>query len=200
MPVEPFRQRTWRQEGRQRKDDRIVGGERFKNSYTSKDDALLPMLVPKTTVSSTDSICISDMFTANETMTDGVDIKDIVEVLDDIHAVITRSITKRFENMRKDVRGCREELLQEVLQDLEITAATNAKQFNDLVQLEEEYYEYHSSMTYRWQELIQCNENLLSYLKNVVRDHDRSISAKTCPASILPREPLFSGFKDRLMS
>ncbi|KAI6036641.1 hypothetical protein BKA83DRAFT_1100822 [Pisolithus microcarpus] len=46
MPVEPFRQRTWCQEGRQRKDDRIVGGERFKNSYTSKDDALLPMLVP----------------------------------------------------------------------------------------------------------------------------------------------------------
>ncbi|KAI6006002.1 hypothetical protein EDD15DRAFT_2155043, partial [Pisolithus albus] len=69
-----------------------------------------------------------------------------------------------------------------------------------LVQLEEEYYEYHSSMTYRWQELIQCNENILSHLKNVVRDHDRNISAKTCPASILPREPLFSGFKDRLMS
>ncbi|KAI6006001.1 hypothetical protein EDD15DRAFT_699961 [Pisolithus albus] len=85
MSIEPFRQRTRRQEGRERKDDRIVGGERFKNSYTSEDDALSPMLVPKTVVSSTDSI--SDMFSANETMTDGVDIKDIVEVLDDIHAV-----------------------------------------------------------------------------------------------------------------
>ncbi|KAI6109869.1 hypothetical protein F5141DRAFT_1117205 [Pisolithus sp. B1] len=58
MPVEPFGQwRTWRQEGWGRKDDRIVGGKRFKNSYTSKDDALLPVLVPKTTVSSTDSVC-----------------------------------------------------------------------------------------------------------------------------------------------
>ncbi|KAI6111481.1 hypothetical protein EV401DRAFT_1990103 [Pisolithus croceorrhizus] len=102
--------------------------------------------------------------------------------------------------MRKDVRACREELLQEVLEDLEITAATNAEQFNNLVQLEEEYYEYHNSMTYRWQELIQCNDNILSHVKNVVRDHDRGISAKTCPASILPRKPLFSDFKDCLMS
>lgn len=196
--VKPFRQRQpWRQEGRERMDGRISRGEQLKNSYTSKDDSFLLMPVPKTTVWSTESV--SNVFAAPEPMTDVVDIQDIVEVLDDIHAVITKSITKRFENVRKDVRTCREELLQEVLQDLEIAAATNANQYNDLVQLEEEYYEYHSSMTRRWEELIQCNADLLSHFKDAIRNHDCSISAKTCPASILPRKPLFSDFKDRMM-
>lgn len=113
--------------------------------------------------------------------------------------MITTSIAKRFENMRKDVRACRGELLQDVLQDLKITVATNVEQFNNLVQLEEEYYEYYDSMTRRWEELIHCNESLLSHFKNAVKDHDRSISAKTYPTSILPRKPLFSDFKDRLM-
>ncbi|KAI6028343.1 hypothetical protein F5J12DRAFT_804704 [Pisolithus orientalis] len=216
-PVEPFgKRRPWRQEGGERKNDRIVWGERLKTSYTSKDDAPLPMPVPskdrkprnkgtnpliatatETTVLKAETA--SNAFAAHEAITDGVDVHDIVEVLDDIHAVITTSIAKRFENMRKDVRACRGELLQDVLQDLKITVATNVEQFNNLVQLEEEYYEYYDSMTRRWEELIHCNESVLSHFKNAVKDHDRSISAKTYPTSILPRKPLFSDFKDRLM-
>ncbi|KAI6002507.1 hypothetical protein EDC04DRAFT_2611863 [Pisolithus marmoratus] len=58
-----------------------------------------------------------NVFAAPEPMMDVVDIQDIVEV-------ITKCITKRLENVRKDVRTCRDKLLQEVLQDLEIVAAT----------------------------------------------------------------------------
>ncbi|KAI5994048.1 hypothetical protein EDC04DRAFT_2586416, partial [Pisolithus marmoratus] len=68
-----------------------------------------------------------------------------------------------------------------------------------LVQLEEECYEYHNSMMHCWEELIQCNVDILSHFKDAIRDHDHSISAKTCPTSILPQKPLFSDFKDHMM-
>ncbi|KAI6015673.1 hypothetical protein EDC04DRAFT_2577992, partial [Pisolithus marmoratus] len=64
-----------------------------------------------------------------------------------------------------------------------------------LVRLEEEYYEYHSSMTRCWEELIQCNADILSHFKDAIRDHDRSISAKTCPTSILPQEATLLRFQ-----
>ncbi|KAI6041695.1 hypothetical protein EDC04DRAFT_2565192, partial [Pisolithus marmoratus] len=68
-----------------------------------------------------------------------------------------------------------------------------------LIQLEEECYEYHSSMTHCWEELIQCNMDILSYFNNAIRDHNHSIPTKTCPALILPQKPLFSNFKDHMM-
>ncbi|KAI6044626.1 hypothetical protein EDC04DRAFT_2560998, partial [Pisolithus marmoratus] len=68
-----------------------------------------------------------------------------------------------------------------------------------LIQLEEEYYKYHSLMTCCWEELIQCNADILSHFKDAIRDHNHSISAKTCPTSILPQKPLFSDFKDCMM-
>ncbi|KAI6025428.1 hypothetical protein EDC04DRAFT_2573869, partial [Pisolithus marmoratus] len=68
-----------------------------------------------------------------------------------------------------------------------------------LVQLEEECYKYHSSMMHCWEGLIQCNMDILLHFNDAIRDHDCSISAKTCPTLILPWKPLFSDFKDHMM-
>ncbi|KAG6337219.1 hypothetical protein ID866_1891 [Astraeus odoratus] len=94
--------------------------------------------------------------------------------------------------MRKEVRACRGELLQEVLRDLEFMATSNGRHFNNLVGLEDEYHSYHKTMTCHWEDLIYCNEDVLSHFKTFLKDLDRELCAKALPASILPKRLLYA--------
>lgn len=178
-----------------------------KKSSSSYDDPLSPL--PEPTTSTTPHKMTRPLFPSNssshmrkdgasskvparyEAAMDDVDIQDIVDVLNDIQAVIIEGIANKFENMRKEVRACREELLQEVICDLQLLVTTNSRHFNNLVHLEEEYHTYHKTMSLYWEDLISCNDGILSHFKDSLREHDRSLSAKTLPTFILPQRPLF---------
>ncbi|KAL4074490.1 hypothetical protein V8B97DRAFT_1699051 [Scleroderma yunnanense] len=192
------------QQRRAQHDSRNLDGKR--RSYSSYDDPLSP-LPESTRFSMTPSKMTRSLFASSprdfmskegssspvqyEAITDEVDIQDIVNVLNDIQAAIIRGISNKFENMRKEVRVCREELLQEVLCDLQLSVTTNARHFNSLVQVEEEYHKYHKTMSCCWEDLIICNDKVLANCKNFLREHDRNLSVKTLPTFILPQRPLF---------
>ncbi|KIJ69472.1 hypothetical protein HYDPIDRAFT_80940, partial [Hydnomerulius pinastri MD-312] len=60
-----------------------------------------------------------------------------------------------------------------------------------LVTLEEEYHNYRKTITRRWEDLINCNESISVHFQSALKEHDRNISAKTFPKSLLPQKPLF---------
>ncbi|KIK95298.1 hypothetical protein PAXRUDRAFT_392647 [Paxillus rubicundulus Ve08.2h10] len=71
-------------------------------------------------------------------------------------------------------------------------AVENARHFNELVRLEEEYHKYRKTSARRWEELIDCNESISAHFQNTLKEHDQNMSAKIFPKSLLPEKPLSS--------
>ncbi|KAH0830515.1 hypothetical protein J3R83DRAFT_1966 [Lanmaoa asiatica] len=92
---------------------------------------------------------------------DEVGIQDIVEVLNEIQTVIIRGISNKFRNVKKDVQHSRDELIQQVLDELQGMVVENAKYFSGLVRLEEDYYRNGKAITRCWEELIDCNDEYI---------------------------------------
>ncbi|KAF9227989.1 hypothetical protein BS17DRAFT_813852 [Gyrodon lividus] len=155
----------------------------------SEDDTLSPLTIPRMSANTNVKTHVS---VAHVPIAEEVEIQDIVDVLNDIQAVIIKGISDRFKNVKNDVRAGRNRLVQQALDDLQDMAVENARHFNELVSLEEEYHKYRKTSTRRWEELIDCNESISEYFQNALKEHDQNISAKTFPKSILPQKPLFS--------
>ncbi|KAG8217463.1 hypothetical protein J3R82DRAFT_5608 [Butyriboletus roseoflavus] len=122
---------------------------------------------------------------------DVVGIQDIVEILNEIQAVIIKGISDKFRNIKRDVQHGRDELIQQVLDEIQCMVVENAKYFNELVRLEEDYYKNGKAITYCWEELIDCNDDIAVQFQNALKEHDQSVSARTFPKSLLPLQPVF---------
>jgi len=62
---------------------------------------------------------------------------------------------------------------------------SSARQFNLFVALEEDYSGYRTTMIRHWEDLIKSSEGLQGDLKKAVQEHDRNVSSKTFPKSLL---------------
>ncbi|EGN95983.1 hypothetical protein SERLA73DRAFT_124837 [Serpula lacrymans var. lacrymans S7.3] len=60
-----------------------------------------------------------------------------------------------------------------------------------MVELEEEYATYRRTLAHGWEDVIKANQGFSSTLLKVIENHDRNISSKTFPRSILPPKPDF---------
>ncbi|KAF8136299.1 hypothetical protein EV363DRAFT_727525 [Boletus edulis] len=122
---------------------------------------------------------------------DEAEIQDIVEVLNEIQAVIIKGISDKFRNVKKDVQHNRDELIQQVLDELRAMAVENAKYFNGLLRLEEDYHKNCKIITRCWEELIDCNDGAVVHFQDSLKEHDQNISARTFPRSLIPLQPAF---------
>ncbi|KAG9318426.1 hypothetical protein JVU11DRAFT_517 [Chiua virens] len=124
---------------------------------------------------------------------DEVGIQDIVEVLNEIQAVITKGISDKFRNVRKEVQQGREELIRQVLDELRYMVVESEKYLNALVRLEEDYYKSGKAITRCWEELIDYNDVAATRSQNAVKEYDQNTSARTFPKSLLALKPVFRG-------
>ncbi|KAF8559519.1 hypothetical protein OG21DRAFT_1502762 [Imleria badia] len=67
----------------------------------------------------------------------------------------------------------------------------NAKYFNGLLRLEEDYYKSCKAIIRCWEELIDCNDTIAVQFQNALKEHDQNISARTFPKSLVPLQPVF---------
>lgn len=103
-----------------------------------------------------------------------------------------KGIANKFNNVNKEVRAGREELLHDAAEDLHALADAYATQYNSFIVLEENYSKHRATMTRHWEGLIKSSEQLQDDLKKALQKHDRNSSAKTFPKSLLPPNSRFS--------
>ncbi|KAG1756292.1 uncharacterized protein EDB91DRAFT_1192061 [Suillus paluster] len=128
----------------------------------------------------------------NNKSDEGDDIQGIVDVLSDIQAVIVKGIANKFKSVDRAVRAGREELLCGAVEDLEALADAYARQFNSFIDLEEGYSKHRVAMTRHWEGLIKSSERTQDDLKKALQKHDRNVSSKIFPKSLLPPNSRFS--------
>ena len=117
--------------------------------------------------------------------------------------MIIKGISNRFRNVKKEVQHGRDELVQQILDELrgmvvekymlrpfhrhrDDNPFCSAKYFNGLVRLEEDYYKNGKAITRCWEELIDCNDSIAAQFRNALMEHDQNISTMAFPKSLLP--------------
>ncbi|KAH7930861.1 hypothetical protein BV22DRAFT_1115973 [Leucogyrophana mollusca] len=127
----------------------------------------------------------------HSTVDDDGSMQEIVNVLHDIQKVIINGISSKFDTVKKEVSLGRNRLLQDSIRDLLELSTKIARHFNAMIALEEEYAKFRRNATHHWENLIKSNEGTSAALIQALQEHDRSISSKAFPGSILPTNPAF---------
>ncbi|KAN0077342.1 hypothetical protein V8E55_011197 [Tylopilus felleus] len=90
-----------------------------------------------------------------------------------------------------DRTSSRDELIQQALDELRGMVVENAKYFNGLLRLEEDYHKHCKTLTCCWEELIDCNDSVAVHFQNALKEHDKNISVKAFPKSLVPLQSVF---------
>ncbi|KAI0773578.1 hypothetical protein C8Q74DRAFT_1265430 [Fomes fomentarius] len=110
----------------------------------------------------------------------------IVEVLDEIHQVVVRSIENKFEAVRHEARVGRDELLRRAADDLHAIRADSVAHFNQLVDLEAEYATVGRHVIHGTEDWVKVNQEICQELSSAVEVHDRGMLSKKFPATLVP--------------
>ncbi|KAG2364490.1 hypothetical protein BDR07DRAFT_1279543, partial [Suillus spraguei] len=60
------------------------------------------------------------------------------------------------------------------------------------IALEESYSRHRATMAHHWEDVIKSSEQLQDDLKMALQKHDRNVSSKTFPKTLLPPNSRFS--------
>ncbi|KAI0717578.1 hypothetical protein C8T65DRAFT_737905 [Cerioporus squamosus] len=112
-------------------------------------------------------------------------VQRIVEVLDDLHEVLVRSVTNKFEGLREEVRAGRDELLRRAADDLHTMRAESVVNFNRLVDLEAEYATVGRNVIHGTEDWMKVNQEICRELSAAIETHDRSMLSKKMPATLV---------------
>ncbi|KAF8189884.1 hypothetical protein K438DRAFT_1763510 [Mycena galopus ATCC 62051] len=104
----------------------------------------------------------------------------IIEVLNEIQAVVVEKITQRFDHVKTDVRIGRDTILRGATVNLEAIES----HFNTLVDLEEEYAAYHRKIISGIDDMQKSAEVFSNALGQIVQHHDRRSLSKKLPPTL----------------
>ncbi|KAF7970740.1 hypothetical protein HWV62_23136 [Athelia sp. TMB] len=107
----------------------------------------------------------------------GDEMRDIEEVLLEIHKAMVTKLEKKFEGVKRDVRIARDRILQQA-------AADFVAHYDALVDLQKDYAEHCRKTTQGWEDLEKINQQICQQIDQAIEDHDRNTLSKKFPKSI----------------
>ncbi|KAJ3785207.1 hypothetical protein GGU10DRAFT_398883 [Lentinula aff. detonsa] len=116
------------------------------------------------------------------------EIRDIVEVLNDIQKVLIKKITNRFDGVKKEVRVGRDSILRAAAADIDKMRAESAIHYNALVDLEAEYASFRRYVNRHLEDLCSVDKDVVGRVTDIIQHHDRYGLSKRFPKS-LPQVP-----------
>ncbi|KAJ3717604.1 hypothetical protein DFJ43DRAFT_1227384 [Lentinula guzmanii] len=119
---------------------------------------------------------------------ENAEIRDIVEVLNDIQKVLIKKIANRFDGVKKEVRVGRDSILRAAAADIDKMRAESAIHYNALVDLEAEYASFRRYVNRHLEDLCSVDKDVVGRVTDIIQHHDRYGLSKRFPKS-LPQVP-----------
>ncbi|KAH9887682.1 hypothetical protein C8Q73DRAFT_712867 [Cubamyces lactineus] len=112
-------------------------------------------------------------------------LESFVNVIEQLHEVIVHNMVNKFEDVRREARLGRNELLRDAGEDLGTMRAESVEHFNQLVDLEAEYATAGRSLIHGSEDWLKVNRELTEELKTAIEMHDRTMLSKKIPTSLI---------------
>ncbi|KIK59685.1 hypothetical protein GYMLUDRAFT_651650 [Collybiopsis luxurians FD-317 M1] len=117
-------------------------------------------------------------------MKEGIEIREIVQILQDIQEVIISKISGRFDGVRREVRLGRDNILRAAAANIDKMRAESAEHFNTMVDLEAEYASFRRYGVESLEDLCSIDDYIVNRLGEIIQHHDRHGLAKKFPKTL----------------
>ncbi|KAK2460554.1 hypothetical protein APHAL10511_007024 [Amanita phalloides] len=113
-------------------------------------------------------------------------IPKIIEVVDRLHEVVVNNISKKFNNVKKDIRVAQLNILEGAKEDLQEMQKDSALYYNKMVDLANEYANHERKMIHAIGQLVRLEEDMVEGVTDVIHQHDKLSLSSKFPRTLLP--------------
>ncbi|RDB24120.1 hypothetical protein Hypma_008784 [Hypsizygus marmoreus] len=105
-------------------------------------------------------------------------IPDIVDIIGEITQVVLQKTSRRFDDVRKDLRAAQKTILLETAQELENMVSESTDHFHNLINLESQYATHHRTVVDGFEDMHKIEQELSRFLVGTMQEHNRNSLSK----------------------